>query len=63
MVALDNAYREINSGIPYGVCPYCQGQVSKACRPCNQTGYIGKFGWAVIPKEILEVRAKSCKTK
>lgn len=63
MVALDNAYREINAGIPYGVCPYCQGQVSKTCRPCNQTGYIGKFGWGVIPKEILEVRSKSCKAK
>lgn len=60
MVLLDNAYRAINAGIPHAVCPYCQGRVFKSCRHCNQTGYMGKFALTTVPKEMLDLRAKSC---
>ncbi len=61
MLYLDNAYNEISGGVPYAVCPYCQGQVSKNCTGCRQTGYIGKAEWGThIPRELIAIRQKSC---
>lgn len=61
MVALDNAYREISGGIPYCVCPYCQGKVSNNCDGCKQTGFLGRFDAHAVPKELMQIRERLCK--
>lgn len=62
MLALDNAYRELNAGIPFAVCPYCQGRGFKNCTACCHRGYIGKFEWTTaIPKELIAIREKGGK--
>lgn len=56
---LDRAWKEIQSALPYAVCPTCQGKVRESCRLCGGRGFISKFRWdTVVPRETKELRFK-----
>lgn len=51
--ALESARQHLRSNIPYAVCPYCHGTLSKKCRMCRGRGIIGKFRYdTAVPAEM-----------
>lgn len=54
---LDNAYGCLKVGIPYVVCPSCQGRLREKCKMCAGRGFISKFRWdSVVTAEEKEIR-------
>lgn len=62
---LDRAYHAIKCGIPYAVCPDCQGhpesQPKSQCRLCLGRGLISQFRWKMVPEEKRNIIEKGVK--
>lgn len=62
---LKSAYASIQCGIPYAVCPQCQGhpevQPKGECRLCKGRGLVSKFRWNTVPAETRAMIENSSK--
>lgn len=57
---LDNAYRHLKQGLPFAVCPTCQGKLPDGCKMCLGRGLISEHRWkTVVPKETKELIKRS----
>jgi hypothetical protein len=54
VAALETAKANLKSDIPYAVCPYCIGKLSKDCRFCSGRGIVGHFRFKMVPKELVQ---------
>jgi hypothetical protein len=50
----------LNSAVPYGVCPLCQGQAPQTCTFCKGRGMVSKFLYTgvAVPEEMKQMREK-----
>lgn len=59
---LERAWHSIQCGVPYAVCPQCQGhpevQPKGECRLCLGRGLISKFRWKAVPEETRNMIEK-----
>lgn len=57
---LDNAYRHLKQGLPFAVCPTCQGKLPDGCKLCLGRGLISEHRWkTAVPKETKELIKRS----
>jgi hypothetical protein len=57
---LDQAWTDIKTAKPFGVCPACQGQVSDKCTLCRGRGLISEHRWNMcVSREDKEFRFKA----
>lgn len=52
VTALETAKVHLKANIPYAVCPYCMGKLSKDCRFCSGRGIVGHFRFKMVPAEL-----------
>ena len=49
---IDTLYGTLKHGMPYAVCPECQGHAKKKCPLCLERGMISQFRWKTLLPEI-----------
>jgi len=58
LISLDSAHDDIKLGVPYAVCPVCQGRPSVQpkgeCRMCAGRGLISEFRWTNVVEAKLK---------
>jgi len=50
---------EFQTGMPYAVCPTCQGRIPETCSHCKGRGMLSKFMWDRVPVELKAMRTKA----
>ena len=57
---IDKIYTNLQTAIPYALCPTCQGQPKTQpkgeCRMCKGRAVVSKFRWDKVPGEIRKFR-------
>jgi hypothetical protein len=57
---LSNAFQFLKIGLPFAVCPTCQGLALNQCRTCQGKGMVSEFYWKhKVPNEVKELRQKA----
>lgn len=57
---LSNAFQFLKIGLPFAVCPTCQGLALNQCRTCQGKGMVSEFYWKhKVPSEVKELRQKA----
>lgn len=59
MSEIDSAYADLEEGVPYAVCPNCQGETYEQCRTCEKRGAISKHLYDnTIASDLKAIREK-----
>lgn len=57
---LSNAFQFLKIGLPFAVCPTCQGLALNQCRTCQGKGMVSEFYWKhKVPSDVKELRQKA----
>lgn len=56
---LSQAWLDIKRGVPYAVCPSCNGVNAKDCETCNSRGMVSQWYWEkLVPKETKDLTGR-----
>lgn len=57
LAILNQACEDIMRGIPFAVCPSCQGKAPADCKLCLGRGFVSRFFWRTcVPEETRSLR-------
>jgi len=59
--SLCDAYNDLNTAVPYAVCPDCQGHRADTCMTCKGLGLLSKYHWNQVSDDAKKLRELSVK--
>lgn len=58
ILEIRNAIRQLKNAVPYAVCPYCQGELTKTCSFCYHRGLVSQWRLDTADQDLVKMQMR-----